>query len=116
MILRSNLLIKSGVEIMALILYWVIMKWISDLADTYGVLISPHGPSGPVSVAASVQAMLGTHNFLILEFAFGEVEWREQLSMGTERTIDGHIPAPELPGLGIELDRKVIDEHAINVS
>ena len=87
------------------------LQWISNLADDYGVLISPHGPSGPVSVAAAVQAMLGTQNFLILEYAFGEVDWREELTMGSERIIDGHIPAPEKPGLGIELDRKMIEKH-----
>ena len=91
------------------------LKWISDLADSYGVLISPHGPSGPVSLAAGAHAMLGTANFLTLEFAFGEVDWREELTRGSEHIIDGQIQIPENPGLGIELDPKIIDKFSVDL-
>lgn len=92
------------------------LRRVASLAETYGIPVAPHGPSGPVSVAAGVHAMLGTPNFLILEFAFGEVDWRGQLTRATERIVDGYIPAPEAPGLGIELDEETLERHAIVIA
>ena len=89
------------------------VKWASALADTYGVLVSPHGPSGPISLAAGAQAMLGESNFLTLEYSFGEVDWRDELTAGTEQIVGGEIPLPELPGLGVELNEKALEKYAI---
>jgi len=87
------------------------LKKIAALAETFGVLVAPHGPSGPVALAASVQAMLGTPNFLIQEYAFGEIDWRADLACGTEIVEGGRVPMPERPGLGVELDEKLLDRH-----
>jgi len=87
------------------------LKRIASLAETFGVLVAPHGPSGPVSLAASVQAMLGTPNFLIQEYAFGEIDWRADLAHGTEILENGRVPIPERPGLGVELDEKLLERY-----
>ena len=85
------------------------LKRISSLIDMYGALVAPHGPCGPVGIAASVHAMLGTPNFLILEYPFGEVDWRDRFTKGTEHVSDGQVPLPDAPGLGIELDESMLE-------
>jgi L-alanine-DL-glutamate epimerase-like enolase superfamily enzyme len=33
---------------------------------------------------------------------------------GTERVIDGHIPLPSAPGLGVGLNRQVLNAHRLD--
>lgn len=80
------------------------LKKIATLAETTNVKVTPHNPSGPVATAASVQCMASVPNFGILEFAWGEVEWRSTLVEPHEQIIDGCIQVPTQPGLGISLN------------
>lgn len=82
------------------------------LADVYGVMCSPHNASGPISCAASVHVSATISNFLILEYAWGAPDWRNQLSMGTETIQNGHFVLSKRPGLGIEIDQTVLTAHA----
>lgn len=81
------------------------LKKISAMAEAANVMITPHNPSGPVATAASVQCMATVPNFAILEYAWGEVEWRSNLVQPPERTIDGFIEISERSGLGIEINK-----------
>jgi galactonate dehydratase len=81
---------------------------IAAVADSDGVTVSPHNPSGPVSTAASVQVCAMLRNFRILEFQWGEVDWRHDLVNPPERFVDGTIGVPDRPGFGIELNEKVV--------
>ena len=51
-------------------------------------------------------------NFTVLEFAFGEVEWREGLIRPAEAIVDGYIEVPDGPGWGVELDEEAMAEFA----
>jgi galactonate dehydratase len=62
---------------------------------------------------AGVHAAATIHNFLILEWAFGEVPWRGQLVRPAELVEDGYIAVPDGAGLGIELDEAVVAAHSI---
>ena len=84
---------------------------VAAAAKEAGIPISPHNPSGPVSTMASVHLAPASDNFLCLEYAFGEVDWRQQLVRPPERITDGHIEVPEAPGLGIELDEAMLAAH-----
>ena len=86
---------------------------IAALAETRNIPVSPHSPAGPVSTIAGVHLAASIPNFLILEYAFGEVPWREQLIVPPERIEGGFMPLPEGPGLGVELNRESVAEHLI---
>lgn len=79
------------------------LKKIATLAETTNVRVTPHNPSGPVATAASVQCMASVPNFGILEFAWGEVDWRSTLVDPSETIIDGFIELSTRSGLGITL-------------
>lgn len=80
------------------------LKKIGTLAETTNVKVTPHNPSGPVATAASVQCMASVPNFGILEYAWGEVDWRSTLIDPPERIIDGFIELSTRSGLGISLN------------
>lgn len=80
------------------------LKKIATLAETTNVWITPHNPSGPVATAASVQCMASVPNFGILEYAWGEVDWRSTLVDPPETIKDGFIEIPNRQGLGITLN------------
>jgi galactonate dehydratase len=79
------------------------LKKIAALAEAAGIPVTPHNPSGPVAMAASVQCMASVPNFAILEYAWGEVEWRSALISPPEQITDGFIDISHRPGLGIDL-------------
>lgn len=68
------------------------------LAETYGITVSPHNPSGPVSTVASLHAAALSKNVTSLEIPFPANRSRTALSY----MIDGSsYSIPELPGWGI---------------
>ena len=77
------------------------------------VALGPHNMSGPVSTAASVHLAVTCPNFLILEYCWGVTPWRSELVDGTEAIVDGHIPLPTAPGLGVRLNRDVLNAHRL---
>ncbi len=84
---------------------------IAAVAERDGVAVAPHNPSGPVSTAASVQVCAVVKNFRLLEFQWGEAAWRHDVVTPPERFENGSIRVPERPGLGIELNEKVVRAH-----
>jgi len=87
------------------------LKKIAALAESADIPISPHNPSGPVATAASVACVAGVPNFLILEYAWGEVPWRRELIIEPETVKDGYIDVSDKPGLGIELNDNVVSKY-----
>ena len=79
------------------------LKKIATLAETTNVKVTPHNPSGPVATAASVQCMASVPNFGILEFAWGEVDWRRTLVDPSETIVDGFIEVSTRSGFGTSL-------------
>jgi galactonate dehydratase len=86
---------------------------IAAAADTAGVLVAPHNPSGPVSTAASVQVGAGMHNVNFLELQYGEVQWRSEVVTPPERFVNGRIEVPDRPGFGIALNEDAMRGHAL---
>ncbi|HET9833736.1 MAG TPA: mandelate racemase/muconate lactonizing enzyme family protein, partial [Vicinamibacterales bacterium] len=52
---------------------------IAAAAEEDGVDVAPHNPSGPVSTAASAQVCAVLKNFRMLEFQWGEADWRSDV-------------------------------------
>lgn len=80
------------------------IRRIAALAQTAGVEIAPHNPTGPVCHAHSVHLCAVIPNFLLLEVQFGETEAFFDLVEGESlRFAGGAAKLPQAPGLGIRL-------------
>jgi galactonate dehydratase len=75
------------------------------------LLVAPHNPSGPVATAATAHVSSTISNFLILEYAWGEVDWRAQLLSPAETIEHGYLVVPDAPGLGHRLNPDVVEAH-----
>jgi len=84
---------------------------IAAAAEQDGVEVAPHNPSGPISTAANVQICAVLKNFRLLEFQWGEIDWRHDVVSPAERFENGTLRVPERPGFGIELNERVVRAH-----
>ncbi len=92
------------------------LRKVANMAAAVGIPTAPHGPYGPVTIAAHAHAMAGFGQFEILEFGWGEVPWRAELTDPPEGIIGGHIMLNDRPGLGITLNPYVADAHRVNLT
>ncbi|MFP3897537.1 MAG: mandelate racemase/muconate lactonizing enzyme family protein, partial [Anaerolineales bacterium] len=92
------------------------MKRIAGAARMRRLLVAPHSPSGPVSTAATGQLVSTLTNFLILEYAWGEADWRANLLDPPERIEEGYLVLSDEPGLGHRLDPRGVEEHRVEVA
>jgi galactonate dehydratase len=77
---------------------------IAALAQTAGIEVAPHNPTGPVCHAHSVHLCATIPNFLMLEVQFGETEaFFDMIEGESLRFAAGHAALPQAPGLGIRL-------------
>ncbi len=83
---------------------------IAILAETAGAQLAPHLYAGPVEWAANLHLCVSIPNLLIAETI--ETGFHDKLIKGTIRVENGYVPAPEGPGLGIEVDEALAREHA----
>lgn len=81
------------------------IRRIAALAQTAGVEIAPHNPTGPICHGHSVQLCATLPNLLPLEVQFGETERFFTMTRGADqRFVAGQAPLPATPGLGLALD------------
>jgi galactonate dehydratase len=87
---------------------------IASLAETFGALLAPHCPLGPVALAASLQVGFATPNLLIQEQSLG-IHYDKDADllsyvMDTEpfRFVEGHAVRGGLPGLGVTVDEDAV--------
>jgi galactonate dehydratase len=82
------------------------IRRIAALAQTAGVEVAPHNPTGPVCHAHSVHLCATIPNFLVLEVQFGETEAFFDMVEGESlRFAHGAAKPPAAPGLGVRLKR-----------
>jgi galactonate dehydratase len=84
---------------------------IAAAARMHSILVAPHNPAGPLSTAATAQVVSAIENFYILEYAWGEVDWRASLLEPAERIEDGYLILSQEPGLGHRLNLEAIEAH-----
>lgn len=77
-------------------------KKISVLAEAKGAQMAPHLYAGPIEWAANIHLAVSIPNLLIAETI--ETPYHDALIRGGIRIENGFIPAPTLPGLGIDVD------------
>jgi galactonate dehydratase len=86
-------------------------KRIAGAARMNQILIAPHNPAGPVATAATAQVISTVSNFSILEYAWGEADWRADLLSPPERIEDGYLILSEEPGIGHRLNPTTVTAH-----
>ena len=84
-------------------------KKIATIAEAHNALIAPHLYAGPIEWAANIQLAVSIPNILMAETI--ETPYHDALIKGSIRVVDGHVPAPEAPGLGIEVDEELARAH-----
>ncbi|HEY4375249.1 MAG TPA: mandelate racemase/muconate lactonizing enzyme family protein [Burkholderiales bacterium] len=88
------------------------MLAIAESAEHAGVIFSPHNPTGPICTTASVHIASIAPRCDLLEFQFGESPLYFELLGGTHPLLaNGAFAVPAEPGLGVEVDRAVLDAH-----
>jgi galactonate dehydratase len=88
------------------------LRKIATMAEAYSVGIAAHNAAGPISTAATLQVAATLPNVQIQEmFAPSDAPWKDALAYPPISVIDGSVPIPSGPGLGIELDEAVARVH-----
>jgi len=85
---------------------------VAAIAEAYGVEIAFHNAFGPIQNAVTIQLDAAIPNFLIQE-SFYDVfpSWKRQLVKDQSRVENGYAAVPTKPGLGVEVDEKVLEDH-----
>jgi L-alanine-DL-glutamate epimerase-like enolase superfamily enzyme len=82
---------------------------IASLAADRGLKVANHGFSTYINVMAALHWLNAIPNALIAEFVVQEsTDLREFITRQKLKAIDGYLPIPEEPGLGIDLDEEQI--------
>jgi galactonate dehydratase len=91
------------------------MRRIAAMAEAYDVSVAPHCAIGAIALAASLQISVATPNVLIQEQGldvFGPVALDYLVDGSVVTHVDGSIPRPTGPGLGIEVDEAAVERAA----
>ncbi len=87
-------------------------KKIATLAAVKDIQIAPHTSEGPVALAAALHFDISTPNFLIQEdFSQYDVPWRNEFVREWNPFRNGEFFLSDEPGLGLDIDEKVIAKH-----
>jgi galactonate dehydratase len=91
---------------------------IAAMAEAYDIAVAPHCPLGPLALAACVQLAACAPNVAIQEMSLG-IHYNVGADLYTymkDKTpltpVDGYLPIPTAPGLGIEIDEHKVRESA----
>lgn len=82
------------------------LKRIANMAEVYYMHIMPHCAIGPVALSACMHVDAAVPNFLIQE-SVGP-DWMAEGVQSAWKVVDGYMELPTVPGLGIEVDEKVM--------
>lgn len=89
---------------------------IAAMAEAYDVAVAPHCPLGPLALAACLQLDACTPNVAIQEISLG-IHYNvghDLLSFVVDKevltAVDGFLPIPDKPGLGITIDEAAVRE------
>jgi D-galactarolactone cycloisomerase len=94
-------------------------RHILALAQAHGVMVNPHVWGSAIAQAAALQfiaAVPGAHHALfatepVLEYDRSSHPFRQQLVTQALQMVDGWVEVPDAPGLGVEVDRDVLERY-----
>jgi len=89
---------------------------IAAMAETYDIAVAPHCPLGPLALASCLQLAACTPNVAIQEMSLG-IHYNvghDLLSFVSDpevlTPVNGYLPIPEEPGLGVTIDEAGVRE------
>jgi len=91
---------------------------IASMAESYDVALAPHCPLGPIALAACLQLDAVSYNAFIQEQSLGihYNKGSDILDYLVDPSVfnyqNGFVNIPQGPGLGIEINEKIVDEMA----
>ncbi|WP_137179828.1 mandelate racemase/muconate lactonizing enzyme family protein [Roseomonas sp. AR75] len=88
------------------------MRKMAAMAEAHFISVAPHsGSLGPVAEFAALHVMATIPNALMLERVAFDWPGRAQVVTPALRTVDGCLPVPDAPGLGVDLVLEEIAKH-----
>jgi len=72
-----------------------------------------HSFKTDVNLAASLHFLASVPNSFILEFSVATSPLREKLALEPLKMKDGYVEVPDKPGLGVELNQKIVDKYRV---
>lgn len=89
------------------------LKKIAAMAEAWHLKVAPHTSQSILSTAANLHLMSAVPNALIYEADLAPVNpWRDELVTNPPRVVNGQIQTPDGPGLGVEVDRSVLEKYS----
>ena len=84
------------------------VKKIAALAESYHCAVVTHNFLGPVLTAAACQIDASIPNFVVQEYSKGDEGAHNRVFKTAYRRKGGFIPVADAPGIGVELDEKLL--------
>ncbi|MBI3941662.1 MAG: mandelate racemase/muconate lactonizing enzyme family protein [Chloroflexi bacterium] len=86
---------------------------IADYAELNHIPMAMHGNGGSLATIAAAHVAAASRNFMGLEYHWIESTWIGEYVYreGVPLFADGYIPLPDIPGLGVELNREVCEKY-----
>jgi D-galactarolactone cycloisomerase len=84
------------------------------LAESYGVLVSPHNYSSGILLGASIQLMASVPNAHLLEIDTSDNAIYQELLMESLQIEDGFVKVPQFPGLGVRINNELLKKYSID--
>ncbi|MEA3001062.1 MAG: galactonate dehydratase [Sphingomonadales bacterium] len=91
---------------------------IAAMAEAYDIAVAPHCPLGPLALAACLQLAATAPNVAIQEMSLG-IHYNVGADLYTYlkdtaplTAVDGYLPIPTGPGLGVDIDEDKVRESA----
>lgn len=87
-------------------------KKIADLADTFNLPMVAHNTGSLVCVIATAHWAASVRDFIAAETVVGKGDWMDDIVLRDGPVFkDGYFTLSDKPGLGIELNREVVEKH-----
>jgi len=91
-------------------------KKVCDYVDMYDVKVQAHVCGGPIATAASLHLETAIPNFIIHEHhTYALKDFNRELCVQDLQPVNGFFEAPNTPGLGIEINEKVLSKKTRKV-
>lgn len=90
-----------------------VCRRVSDSAARRGAWAVPHCFGTGVNLASSIQWMGAAPEALFNEYPFTDSPLRNELIEGIPVPVDGIIPIPDKPGLGIEVNEDIVQRYRV---
>ena len=87
---------------------------ICALADSYGILVSPHNYSSGILLSATIQLMASVPNTHLLEIDTSDNAVYQELLIEPLQIETGFVKVPDFPGLGVKLNEEVLKKYSVH--